>query len=407
MARPTQKIELGFGDNAPGNWFTLDNATRGVLDGTTYVLSGASYYDITQYVKNVSVSRGKNRELDRFNSGRINITVDNRTRIFDPTYVASPFYGQIVPRRDIRYTAGTAVQFTGIVDDWNLDYTPDRQSTASAVGYDGFALLAGQVLTGGTATSQLSGARINAVLNDAKVNWSATTRAIDAGQETLQADVIAAGQDVISYINTIEQTEPGVFFMDKKNFATFKDRASIVASSTAPILADDGSGIPYNQIKVVYGSELLYNQVIATRLNGGTATANDATSQAAYGIRTWELTGLLHNTDLAMANLAAYLVNQYSNPEFRFEAIEIVLNNLTSAQQTTLLNLEIGQVCNIVFTPNGIAPAINKMAEVLGISHIVDAEVHRMVLNFQTLDLGLFILDDARFGLLDLNSLGL
>lgn len=407
MSKPTSKVELGFGDNAPGNWFVLDSATRGLLDGATYVLSGATYYDVTQYVKSISTQRGKNRELDRFNAGRISVTFDNRARLFDPTYVSSPFYGQIVPRRDIRYTVGTAVTFTGITDDWNLEYSPDRQSIASVQGFDGFSLLAGQTLTGGTATSQLSGARINAVLSDAKVNWSATTRAIDAGQETLQADVIPANQDVVGYINTIEQTEPGVFFMDKNNFATFKDRASIVGSSSAPILADDGTGIPYSSIKVVYGSELLYNQVVGSRLNGGTATSNDVTSQSAYGIRTWTLTNLLHNSDLATTNLINYLVTQYSTPEFRFESIEIILNDLTSTQQNTLLNLEIGQVCNVVFTPNGIAPSINKMAEILGIQHQEDVEQHRIILNFQTLELATFILNDAKFGLLDLSLLGL
>ena len=406
MGKPVVKVELGFGDDAPGNWFTLDSATRGVLDNTTYTLSGAVYYDVTQYVKNVSVQRGKNRELDRFNAGRISVNFDNRSRIFDPTYTSSPFYGQIVPRRDIRFSANGKVQFTGIVDDWNLEYTPDRQSIASASGFDGFALLAGQTLTGGVQTSQLSGARINAVLNDPKVNWSATTRAIDAGQETLQADTTTASTDVIGYINLIEQTEPGVFFMDKQNFATFKDRSSIVASSSATVLADDGSGIPYSAIRVVYGSELLYNQVTLTR-NGGTAQiASNATSQAAYGIRSLDESGLLHNSDAAVAYLASYLVNQYSNPEFRFDAVEIVLNDLSIAQQATLLNLEIGGICNIKFTPNGISPAINKYGEILGISHSVDLEQHRIVLNFQTLDASLFVLDDAVFGLLDLNSLG-
>jgi hypothetical protein len=406
MPKPAIKVELGFGDNAPGNWFTLDSATRGVLDNSTYTLSGATYYDVTQYLVDVSTARGKSRELDRFNAGRVVAHFDNRNRYFDPTFAASPFYGQIVPRRDIRFSAGGTVQFTGITDDWNLTYSPDGVSVAEVTGFDGFSLLASQKLAGGTATSQLSGARINAVLSDSNVNWSATSRLIDAGQETLQADVIPANQEVIPYINLVEQTEPGVFFLDKSNFATFKDRSYALPSSGAPILADDGTGIGYTSVNVVYGSELLYNQVTLVRANGGTVTTSDATSQAAYGIRNVEQTGLLHTSDANIAQLASYLVNTYKNPEFRFESMDFILNDLSTANQATLLGLEIGSVCKIVFTPNGIAPSIVKYAEVLGLNHTATTESHRMTVKFQTLDTTSFILDDLQFGLLDLNNLG-
>jgi len=407
MVMPSEKVELGFDDNfIAGNFFTLDNATRGLLDGATYVLSGGNFYDATQYVKSIAVSRGKSRELDRFQAGRLNVTFDNRNRYFDPTYTSSPFYGQIVPRRTIRYSVNNVVQFTGLVDDWNLNFTPDGQSTAEAVGVDGFALLAQQTLTGGTATSQLSGARINTVLNDAGVNWSATNRNIDSGQETLQADVVTADSDVLSYINLIEQTEPGVFFMDKNNYATFKDRASIKVSGTVPVFSDSGTGIPYSQVRVVYGSELLFNQAVMSRLGGATVQADDVPSQTTYGVRTLTQKGLLHSSDTALANLAVTTVAQYRNPEFRFEAVMVDVHALALADQNTVLGLEIGQICNISFTPNGIAPSISKYAEVLGVSHDVGLDHHHVTFMFQTVDLGLFILDDSVFGLLDLSLLG-
>jgi hypothetical protein len=406
MAKPVQKVELGFDESATGNWFTLDSATRGLLDNTTYTLSGAAYYDVTQYVTSIQSSRGKNRELDRFNAGHIVIQFNNKNRYFDPTYAASPFYGQIVPRRDVRVSANGVTQFVGVSDDWNLIYTPDGNSEAEVSAYDGFAFLSQQTLAGGTATSQLSGARINAVLSDPGVNWSPSARAIDAGQQTLQADVIAASQDVVGYINLIEQTEPGIFYIDKTGKAVFKDRNSALPTSAATILADDGTGINYSSVKVIYGSELLYNQAELTRLNGGTATANDYTSQAAYGVRTYTASGLLHDTDASMANLAAYLVGQYSQPEFRFEAVEINLTKLSTTDQNTILGLEIGSICKIIFTPNGITPSISKYAEVIAISHNVSYSDHNVVLGFQTLEQTTLILDDIAVGLLDYNSLG-
>ena len=403
----TEKVELGFDENAPGNWFVLDNTIRGLLDNTTYVLSGATYYDITQYVTKVSMSRGKNRELDRFNAGHFTAVTNNKGRIFDPTFTGSPFYGQIVPRRALRYSVDNVVQFTGVVDDWDLAYSVDGNSEATVSAYDGFTKFANQTLTAGTATVELSGARINKVLDDAKVNWGYANRAIDAGNETLQADVITAQQDVLQYINTIENTESGMFFIDRNGLATWKQRnSSTISSVSVPLISDDGTGIPYTGIQVVYGSELLYNQSNLTRLNGATAVGNEYVSQAAYGVRNITQTGLLMNTDAALANLAAYIVNLYKNPEFRFEQVDFALHDMSVSNRQTLLALEIGSIVKIQFTPNKIPPAISKYAQVIGVMHESDFHGnHTMSLKFQTLDTVNFVLNDPAFGLLDLNIL--
>lgn len=406
MSTPTKKVEIGFDESGPGSWFTLDDPIAGVLDNTTYTLSGASYYDVTQYVTSISINRGKNRELDRFNAGSLSVAFNNQNRYFDPTNASSPFYGQIVPRREVRVTAGTVVQFYGLVDDWNLDYSITGLSTASMVAFDGISLLAGQTLTAGTATSQLSGARINAVLSDPGVNWPLATRAIDAGGQTLQADVIAASTDVMSYINLIEASEPGLFFIDKSGYATFKDRSATYASSSAVLLSDDGTGIPYNEIRVNYGSELLYNQAELSRASGGTAVADDLLSQSVYGVRTYAKEGLLMSTDTALGELAVYTVSQYAQPEYRFNTVQIVMPKLTSDQQNTILGLEMGSVCRIKFRPNNTGTTIDKYASVIGISQNITAVNHTVSLSFQTLDFAYLVLDDPAVGLLDYNSLG-
>ena len=406
MPVPTRKVELGFDGNGPGNFFTLDSPTAGVLDGTQYVLGGAAYYDVTEYVKSISINRGKNRELDRFNAGSLNVQFNNQNRFFDPTNTASPFYGQIVPRREVKVTAGTVVQFYGLIDDWNLDYSISGLSDASLTAFDGFSKLAGQTLTAGTATSQLSGARIDAVLSDSGVQWPATARAIDAGGQTLQADVIALGTNVMQYINTIEQSEPGIFFIDKSGNATFRDRNRLYASSGAVVLSDDGVGIPYADIKVNYGSELLYNQAELSRLNGGVAIADDVLSQATYGVRTYDVTDLLMDTDAALGQLAVYLVSLYSDPEYRFESLSVLMSKLSEADQNSILGLEIGSICRIKFQPNKTGAVIDKYAQVIGIQNQMSIADHKISLSFQTIDTAYFVLDDAAFGLLDYNLLG-
>jgi hypothetical protein len=68
------------------NFFTLDDVDKGVLDNTEYVLGGDALIDVTEYLRSVQVDRGRSRTLEKFTAGQANISLDNRTRIFDPTY---------------------------------------------------------------------------------------------------------------------------------------------------------------------------------------------------------------------------------------------------------------------------------------------------------------------------------
>jgi len=222
------------------------------------------------------------------------------------------------------------------------------------------------------------------------------------------ADVIPVDANALTYLQTVERSEGGRFFVGKNGNITFKDQNGVQPDSASMLtLADDGSGIKYTGMQVVYGSELLYNQVVASSVTaGGTAVANDTDSQQAYGIQTLTYTDLLsaYNTDVDA--LAVSLVKQYSAPEFRFEAVTVNLDEISEAQATQVLGLEIGSVCNIKFTPNNIAPAIQKYAEVIAISHSADVRKHSVTLGFSTLDYIGLILDDAVFGKLDTATVG-
>jgi hypothetical protein len=406
MPIPTTRVELGFDGNGPGPFFVLDDPVAGVLDNTSYVLAGPYFQDVSEYVINIRTNRGKSRALDRYQAGQVGIDFNNRNRFFDPTFTASPFYGQIVPRRDVRIYANNLEVFYGTIDDWDLLYSPSGDSIASLSAYDGFAFLSQQTLAAATNTVQLSGARINAVLDDPGVNWPVGQRAIDSGVETLQADVVDAGTNALQYMQTVETTEPGELFIAKSGNLTFLDRSSVAPSSAAPVLADDGTGINYSSVRVVYGSELLFTQTELTRV-GSTylAQGNDFTSQEVYGIRTLTSDNLLHNSDAALQTLANYLVNEYSRPEYRFEGVEVILSQVSLANQNLLLGLELGSVCKVIFTPNGIAPAITEFAKIISISHASDGIEHRMVLGLGTLNTDVFVLDDAAFGILDAGRL--
>lgn len=407
MPAVAEKVELGFDENGPGNFFLLDDTVAGVLDNPDSVLGGGSFfYDVSAYVQQIQVSRGKSRALDRYQAGNVNVTFNNRNRYFDPTFTASPFYGQIVPRRDIRISSNGTLVFVGTIDDWNLDYSPSGDSTATCAAYDGFAFLAQQTLTSATNPVELSGSRVNRVLNDAGVAWPSAARTIDAGNETLQGDAVTAADNALTYLQTIESSEPGELFIGKDGNLVFQDRNRVFPSGSVPVLTDDNTGITYSQVRVVYGSELLFTQSELTRKGSATIVqANDLTAQAEYGVRTLSLDGLLQNSDAALGQLAIYYVSQYAQPEYRFDQVEVILTQLSVSDQAKILGLELGSVVQVKFTPNGIAPAISKYARVISINHSTSLVEHRVVLGLGTLNATLFQLDDVAFGILDTGTL--
>jgi hypothetical protein len=84
------KVELAvdLAANGIGDYFTLDDSTKGILGGTVYKLAGDVLVDLTSYVRSVQVRRGRSRVLERFQPGIAEVVLDNRGRDFDPTYVA-------------------------------------------------------------------------------------------------------------------------------------------------------------------------------------------------------------------------------------------------------------------------------------------------------------------------------
>jgi hypothetical protein len=164
---------------------------------------------------------------------------------------------------------------------------------------------------------------------------------------------------------------------------------------------NQSSGIPFSSVQVNYGTELLYNEITISRVDGGTAVATDPTSQAAYGIRSLQSSDFLFANDDDLAAEALKLAERYSEPEYRFEALEVAVHSLTPAEQTTVTGLELGSVGRISFTPNNIGDPIIQYGEIIRIEHRVTPDQHFTTFGFSRLTQAQFLLGDAIFGTLD------
>lgn len=397
------KVEVGFeltvGDTP---YFRLDDPVKGKLNNVSYRLAGPIWIDISDAVSAVGIKRGKNRELDRYSAASASVSLHNENRDFDPLNTSSPYVGNIIPRRSIRITTSGYTQFTGVIEDWNLTYDVSGKSDAIIQAADAFTLLAQQTLTPGTATAQLTGARVNAVLSQPTVAWPLAQRNIDTGSSQLGADIFDG--NVLSYLQQVEASEQGQLFMTKEGDVRFVRGAVTVTSGLSTVLfADDGTGVPYVNAAVNYGTELLFNQVESSS-PAGTAIANNLVSQDKYGITQATVATLLALYSQT-EDLANFWVNKYGEPEYRFENLTVNLQGLSGDEQISVLGLELGDIIEIKFTPNGVGSPIQRYGQIINIDHAISTDRHDITFGVGSLQYSFLVLDDVGFGLLDENAL--
>jgi hypothetical protein len=399
------KVEIAFdlSANGLGSFFTLDDATRGVLDNTLYTLGGDLYIDVTDTVRSVSVKRGRNRQLEKFTAGNANLVLDNRSRVYDPTNTAGPYYNQILPRKRVRITEQDQVIYTGQVADWNFDYSVTGDSTAQVSCVDALTLLVDPVLTAGTGTPQLTGARVTAVLDD--IAWPLADRRISVGQATLGADVVVADVKALDYLNKVSLSDPGALFVGNDGFLVFLDRADLQNASN-PIVFGTG-GVPFTDIGVEFGIEELSNDISVTYYGGtavaGTAVAINETSIAQFGVFDTQYNTLLASDSDAQA-LADFQISRYAQPQYRVDTVTVNLDGIGLATQQTVLALELGDVVTVTWTPNGVGSALSQTVTIDAIDFVASPSSRLISFTMSETAAG-FILDSSVFGVLDTNAL--
>jgi hypothetical protein len=400
MANPgTRVYVLVDMDPSQFSYFTLDDSVKGELDGA-YGLGGPSLYDVSNFLVSINIDRGKSRELDRFTAGHATITFNNDNRWFDPFYVDSPYYGKILPKTLIVIETNGVRQFTGYIDDIDFTYELGTKSYAILKCVDAFMLLTATQLDEFTPSEEYSGDRITTILNRPEVAWPLADRDLETGVQLLAADQISQNTNALSYLQTIEESEPGVIFINKGGQIAFRDRINVPPLIDTLVFALDGraEAVPFSDVEVVYGSENLYNRVVITRTNGTAQIAEDTDSQAIYGIQTLSADNLLMATDSAALDLAQYFVGIYAEPELRFSKIGVTLQDKSTSDQDEILNLEINDIVKIVYTPNNVGDPIIQNALITGIRHEVGISFHKVYFDFGRATQIPFILDDATYG---------
>jgi hypothetical protein len=383
----------------------------------------ATNYEVTNYVVNVSSTRGKSRALDYYEPGSISITFNNYNRIFDPTNDSSTFSPVIHPKAIVSVDySGTGDIFIGLIDDWSFTYDVSGEAIATIVATEKTSLFANQYFFGQTFPSEYSGERITRILNLPEVAWPTSygSQVIDTGTQLLAADTVAAGTNVLDYLHKVESSEQGQLFLTDTNSLVFQDNSRSIRKDIGyEIFADDGStntsygsavaSIPYDSVEVTYSSQFLYNQIRATSYDGiSYAEANVANSQSAYGLYSLSIDGVLYTNFTKLTNLVSYISSRYGLPEYRFNTLRINFSALSQTDQNRLINnVNLNDYAQVKFKPNNTGTAIEKYVRIIGVAHEINVDSHYITYALESIDIPGLVLDDSEFGKLDYYSLGL
>jgi hypothetical protein len=402
-------IKVYFGLEYSGsNYFTIGDPVKGIIGNGTYLIAAADGNGVEIGTDGfyISVSRGRSRELDEFETGTAVVSLHNYQRTYDALNAAGTYYGDITPGKRVEISVYGQAIFTGTIEDWNVLWDVDGTAVAEFTAVDAMGQLARIEFDEWTTTaSQLTGARISAILDRSEVGFPASRRAIDTGASTLQSDLVTWGSNVLNYAQLVRQSEQGWLFASRTDLITFLGRHGLIGDAISLTFADNGTGVAFHGIGFEVGSELLFNRVGVDREGGTLQTVQSAASQAAYGVRSLSITGLLLNSDAQSEAMADYLLNIYKDPTARVSSIAVKVHDtidLTSMQQAAVARQEIGNLVDVVYTPLGLGSPIAQTPLVVeGIRHEVQVDEYvvelRLAPAFQS---GAFIIGDPVKGVI-------
>ena len=382
---------------------------QGIL-GTNILADAASVIvDISNVVDSINTKRGRNAQADQFQTGTLSLRIVDQNGDFNPMNISGPYYQLLTPMRKVQITATygavTYPIFSGFITSYS---TSTPQSSVGDVVYttiqavDAFRLAQNaQISTvAGTSAGQLTGARINNILD--QINWPLTMRDVDPGLTTVQADPGTA-RTALQACQTIETTEYGAFYVDASGSFVFQDR-NLTASSVAAtpvVFNDNGTEIDYFNAVWVTNDTLVYNEANITATGLATQNASNAASIAKYFLHSYNQQNLLMQDTATALNYARAYVASRAETSVRCDEIQLDLYTANyNAGIIAALDLDYFDPVTITTNQPG-ATTLTKTLQVFGKSMEITPNSWRVKMTTLEPIIDGFILSSTLWGILD------
>ena len=390
--------------------FRLDDATKGVLNNTTYTLGpNTTYADITEYVTLITYSRGRRKSDYQFGAGVMQFTMLDSTGILGPYDSTSPYYDPannepgLAPMRSVRLSRDGEYLFTGVVTSYTYDFALAGPNTVNVQCADEFYKLAQTQLDEYNVTAQTSGQRITSVLALPEVDYTGTT-SIATGTVNLGHDAsytVPQGTNTLAYLQQINQAEQGRLFVARDGTITFQERIGNTLSNPVISFTDDGTGAKYQGVEIEFDADNVINRAYVAGLNNNEATDSDAGSIAKYFTQATSITNSLLHLQTEIDTLAAYLLEP--DPEPRYTSVTTWFGTLTNAQRNTVATIDIGDTISIHKEIPGLGSQVASELSVEGIQGVIDVNRGHTITYYTSPTTIVYelLLDDATYGVID------
>ena len=380
----------------------------GILDTNVLADATAVIVDVSNVVDSIQTIRGRNAQADQFQTGTLSLRIVDQNGDFNPQNPASPYYNLLTPMRKVQITATYGAVTYPIFSGFITSYTTTTPKNANDVVYttiqavDAFRLAQNaQISTvAGTSAGQLSGARINALLD--AIAWPNSMRDVDAGLTTMQADPGTA-RTSLAAMQTVEISEYGALYVDAAGSFVFQDR-NVTAGSTGAtptVFNDNGTDIGYFNAVWRLDDTLVYNSASVTRTGGTAQVAINQASIDKYFVHSYNQQNLLMQTDAVALDYAQAYVASRAETSIRCDAIQLDL--YTDNYNTGIIAaLALDYFDPITITTNQPGGStLTKTLQVFGVAQSITPNSWKTTLTTLEPIIDGFILDSAIYGLLD------
>ena len=380
----------------------------GIL-GTNILADSASVIvDVSNVVDSIQTIRGRNAQADQFQTGTLSLRIVDQNGDFNPQNPGSPYYNLLTPMRKVQITATYGATTYPIFSGFITSYTTTTPKNANDVVYttiqavDAFRLAQNaQISTvAGTSAGQLSGARINALLD--AIDWPASMRDVDAGLTTMQADPGTA-RTSLAAMQTVEISEYGALYVDAAGSFVFQDR-NVTAGSTGAmptVFNDNGTDIGYFNAVWRLDDTLVYNSASVTRTGGTAQVAINQPSIDKYFVHSYNQQNLLMQTDAVALDYAQAYVASRAETSIRCDAIQLDLyTDNYNLGIIAALDLDYFDPVTITTNQPG-GSTLTKTLQVFGVAQSITPNSWKTTLTTLEPIIDGFILDSSIYGLLD------
>jgi hypothetical protein len=385
----------------------------GQLDVNVLGDPGSIIVDVSNQVNRIETNRGRTALSDEFQTGSLTLRITDQNGDFNPQNVSGPYYNLLTPMKKVQITATygsvTYPIFAGYITSYVTTYPDDGEgvaiTTIQAVDAFRLAQLAQISTVAGTSAGQLSGARVDDILD--QISWPASQRDIDPGLTTLQADP-GTNRTALQALFTVANSEYGAIYVDADNNFVFQDRGVTAGSigGTPTVFADDGSGISYFDATWILNDVLVFNKATITRAGGGSPqVALNQASIDKYFLHSYFLDNLLMESDAVALDYAQAYIASRQETSIRVDAI--VLDLYTPSYNSGIvaaLGLDFFDPITVKTTQPG-GSILEKTLQIFGVRMNITPNSWKTT--FTTLEpvIDAFILNNSIYGTLDYNVL--